>query len=142
MTDPTPPEAAPPKPLLPPRFQRSLFLVSVVYMLVMFGASEWLGNDQPLTLWWRTALPVGWLGAILAHRRHRGDVRTARAQVADAIRRKPGFAVLMGGMAIVVEAMTFMPWDAAQPDLTVFYAASGVVVAAAITTSLLARRKR
>ena len=139
------PAAAAP-PLLPRHFQRGAFFIGAGYMLLMFGASEFLGSELPLRLWWWTALPVCWFGALAIHLRYWGGLGPLGARLVEEIRRRPGYSVFWGGMAVVIEGtMVLAPWseaDAASPHLTGFYVAAGIVVAAAVATSVLARRKR
>jgi hypothetical protein len=146
MTNQTSPdETVAAQPLLPRHFQRSGFIVGVVYMLLMFGASEVLGNELPLRLWWWTALPLSWLGAIAVHWRHWRAMPSLRERLIEQIKQRPGRAVFWGGMTVVVEAFVICssPFggDDFSSGLPVYYVATGVVIAAALATSFIARRK-
>jgi hypothetical protein len=147
MTNQTSPdEAVAAQPLLPRHFQRSAFLVGAAYMLLMFGASEFLGNELPLRLWWWTALPVAGLGAIALHWRHWRAMPSLRERLVEQVRRHPGYAVFLSGMAVVVETFVIRspPVDGGDPSSGLFgyNLATGVIIIAALAVSFLARRNR
>lgn len=147
MTNQTSPdEAVAALPLLPRHFQRSGFIVGAVYMLLMFGASEFLGSELPLRLWWWTALPFCWLGAIAVHWRHWRAMPSPRERVIEYVKQHPGRAVFWGGMAVVVEAFLIgsPPFGGNDPSTGMpgYYVATGVVIVAALVASFIVRRNR
>jgi hypothetical protein len=147
MTNQTSPEeAAAAQPLLPRHFQRSAFLVGAAYMLLMFGASEFLGTELPLRLWWWTALPVSGLGAIALHRRHWRAMPSLRERVVDQVKRHPGYAVFLCGMTVVVETFVIRspPVDGGDPSsgLLGYNVATGVIIVIALAVSFIVGRNR
>jgi hypothetical protein len=131
--------------VMPKGFRAKLFVAGVIYMFAMAGLSS-VQNDERFTdIWFRSALPVTWLGASLLHwalARRRAKPRTVVRGWASLMRRHPGAAIWWLGMAALVMgiAATRGPtWSDA--DLRVYEFATGTIIVAAAFGSIALRRK-
>ena len=145
MSDPSPLEPAPSAgALLPPRFWLSLWLIGCGYMLLMMAIWALFENDRLMDVWWWTAIPFAWLAAGLIHWRHWSF--TVLAKWKTAIGKHPGYAVFLVGMALETLAFGLVSapsvGDSVSPEqMRWFEIGSGAIVVAAVSASLILRRR-
>jgi hypothetical protein len=129
------------------RFYKRVAGVALLYFLVLAAPSVLLKNPDLSALWFRTALPVSYIGGAALHwilwRARRPTLTAISSALARDAGRHPGWTIwnVGSGAAVMVWALTVpLAWPAATEHLRGFEIAIAAVAVGAIVGGFVLRR--